>query len=85
MPYPLQGGRAKGEITLNTVEDKLTVKEMKNILGYKNDISVLRLIRNGEIDASFIKNRYVVENGEFTRFLESRKGAKANDVRKRKN
>ncbi|SRR6266550_826272 len=84
---PLQGGMGERRENLNTtVEDKLTVKQMREQLGYKNDISVLRLIRNGEISASFIKNRYTVENSEFDRFLESRKGAKANDVRqKRKN
>jgi hypothetical protein len=85
MPFLLARWAGERRETLNTVEDKLTVKQMKEQLGYKNDISVLRLIRNGEIDASFIKNRYFVENGEFARFLESRKGAKANGVRKRKN
>jgi len=68
----------------NTDEVQLTVAEMKNLLGYKNDVSVLRLIRRGELNASFIKNRYLVEDSEFNRFLESRKGARANDVRKRK-
>lgn len=82
-PIPLQGDTGERRETLNEVETKLTVKEMKSLLGYKNDISVLRLIRNGDIEASFIKNRYQVEDSEFKRFLESRKGARASDIRRK--
>lgn len=63
--------------------NELTVKDMKALLGYKNDISVLRLIRNGDLNASFMKNRYIVDESEFERFVESRKGARAKDIRRK--